>query len=168
MHRLVANRMPAITGGFTQAMRVGLVMSKAFTKESDDAPGERIRRLGVPVPDLNFVTPAGLAAARAELDELIRTGGDPDRVRELSDHLSTAQPIEPDDRDQVGIGATVSVQDERGKRATYRVVGAIEADPKRGVLAWQSPIAQALWGLRVGDTAVLPRGDEVEVIAITY
>lgn len=143
-------------------------MSKAFTKEADDAPAGRIRRLGVPVPDLNFVTPAGLAAARAELDELTRTGGDPDRIRELTDHLATAQPLEPADRDQVGIGAAVTIEDEGGKRATYRIVGAIEADPRHGALGWQSPIAQALWGARVGDTAVLPRGGEVEIVAITY
>lgn len=143
-------------------------MSKAFTKESDDAPAERIRRLGVPVPDLNFVTPAGLAAARAELDALTRSGGDPDRIRELTEHLATAQPLEPTNRDQVGIGATVTIEDGDGKRSTYRVVGAIEADPRHGALAWQSPIAQALWGARVGDTAVLPRGDEVEIVSITY
>ena len=143
-------------------------MSKAFTKESDDAPGERIRRLGVPVPDLNFVTPAGLAAARAELDELSRSGGDPDRIRELTEHLATAQALEPTDRNQVGIGASVTVEDDNRKRTTYRIVGAIEADPKHGSLGWQSPIARALWGAHVGDTAVLPRGDEVEIVAITY
>ena len=159
---------PAIASGFAQQVRVPWIMSKAFTKESDDAPAERIRRLGVPVPDLNFVTPAGLAAARAELDELSRTGGDPDRIRELTEHLATAQPLEPASRDQVGIGATVTVEDEHGKRTVYRIVGAIEADPKKGALGWQSPIAQALWSARVGDTAVLPRGDEVEVVAITY
>ncbi len=143
-------------------------MSRAFTKEIDDAPAERIQRLGVPVPDLNFVTPAGLAAAKAELEQLVREAGDPDRIRELTEHLATAQPLEPTDRDQVGIGATVTVETEDGKRSTYRIVGAIEADPKKGALAWQSPIAQALWGMHVGDTAVLPRGDEVEIVSITY
>lgn len=142
-------------------------MSKAFTKESDDVPESPIRRLGVPVPELNFVTPAGLQAARAELDELTRTGGDPDRIRELSDHLATAQAIEPADRAVVGVGATVVVEDEDGKRATYRIVGAIEADPRHGAIGWQSPLAQALWGARVGDGVVLPRGD-AEIIAITY
>jgi transcription elongation factor GreB len=143
-------------------------VSRAFTKEIDDAPGDRIRRLGVPVPELNFVTPSGLAAARAELDELTRNGGDPDRIRELTDHLATAQALEPSDRDQVGIGATVTLEDEDGKRTTYRIVGAIEADPKHGALGWQSPIAQALWGARVGDSCVLPRGDEVEVVSLSY
>jgi transcription elongation GreA/GreB family factor len=143
-------------------------VSRAFTKEIDDAPADRIRRLGVPVPELNFVTPGGLAAARAELDELTRHGGDPDRIRELTEHLATAQALEPSDRDQVGIGASVTVEDEHDKRTTYRIVGAIEADPKRGSLGWQSPIAQALWGARVGDSCVLPRGDEVAIVKITY
>ncbi|MBV8760381.1 MAG: GreA/GreB family elongation factor [Deltaproteobacteria bacterium] len=143
-------------------------MSRAFTKEIDDAPAERIQRLGVPVPDLNFVTPAGLAAAKAELEQLVRSGGDLDRIRELSDHLATAQALEPTDRDVVGIGASVTVEDGHGKRTTYRIVGAIEADPKQRALGWQSPLAQALWGARVGDTCVLPRGDEVEVVEITY
>ena len=143
-------------------------MSRAFTKEVDDAPGERIQRLGVPVPDLNFVTPAGLAAAKAELDALVRDGRDPDRIRELTEHLATAQPLEPADRDVVGIGAHVTVEDEDGKRTSYRIVGAIEADAKQRALSWQSPLAQALWGARVGDSCTLPRGDEVEVVEITY
>jgi transcription elongation GreA/GreB family factor len=143
-------------------------MSRAFTKEIDDAPAARVHRLGVPVPELNFVTPAGLAAAKAELDELTRRGGDPDRIRELTEHLATAQPLEPSERDQVGIGATVTVEHDDGKRASYRIVGAIEADPKRGAVGWQSPIAQALWGAKVGDSCVMPRGDEVEIVSITY
>jgi len=143
-------------------------VSRAFTKEIDDAPAERIHRLGVPVPDLNFVTPAGLAAAKAELDALVRDGGDADRIRELTDHLATAQPLEPTDREVVGIGARVTVEDEDGKRTSYRIVGAIEADAKQRALSWQSPLAQALWGARVGDTCTLPRGGDVEVVEITY
>ena len=143
-------------------------MSKAFTKEDADVPEAPMRRRGIPVPELNYVTPAGLAAARAELDDLSRTGGDPDRVRELSEHLATAQAIEPTDPHEAGVGATVIVESEDGKRTTYRIVGAIEADPKHGALGWQSPIAQALFGARAGDTVVLPRGDEVEVVVVRY
>lgn len=143
-------------------------MSKAFTKEDDDAPVPLARRRGVPVPVPNFMTAAGVAAARAELERLTRDAGDPDRIRELSDHLATAQVVTPEDRDVVGLGATVTVEDESGKRTTYRLVGAIEADPKRGWLSWQTPIANALWGARVGDSIELPRGGEVEVVAIAY
>jgi transcription elongation GreA/GreB family factor len=127
-----------------------------------------MRKRGVPVPDPNFVTPSGARAARAELEQLTRTAGDPDRIRELTEHLATAQEIAPGDRNIVGLGASVTVEDEAGKRATYKVVGAIEADTKRGWLSWQSPIANVLWGMRVGDTVELPRGDEVEIVSIDY
>lgn len=140
-------------------------MSKAFTKESDDAPAPASRRRGLPVPDPNYVTPAGLAAARAELASC----RDEDRARELADHLATAQAVDPPaDRGEVALGATVTVEDEHGKRTAYRIVGAIEADVKRGLLFWQSPIAEALWGARVGDSITLPRGDDIEIVAIEY
>jgi transcription elongation factor GreB len=143
-------------------------VSKAFTKEDDDAPVAPPRKRGAPVPEPNFVTAKGLEAARAELDELLRTSGDPDRIRELSDHLATAQTVEPADRNAVGLGASVTVEDEAGKRTTYRIVGAIEADTKRGWLSWQTPIANALWDAHVGDSVELPRGGEVEIVAIDY
>ena len=143
-------------------------VSKAFTKEDDDVPAQPPRRRGIPVPDPNFVTPAGAVAARAELDQLLRSSGDSDRVRELTEHLATAQIVEPGDRETVGLGATVVIETEAGERRTYRFVGAIEADVKRGWLSFQSELANALWGARVGDSIELPRGDEVEVVAISY
>lgn len=153
-------RATAATAGYVAPV------SKAFTKEDADIPEAPMRKRGVPVPVPNIVTPAGLVALRAEHDELGRTGGDPDRIRELADHLATAQTLEPD-RDTVGVGARVTIEDDEGKRTTYHVVGAIEAEPKRHMINWQSPIAQALWGLRVGDGVTLPRGDG-EIVEIEY
>lgn len=142
-------------------------MSKAFTKEDSVVPDSPIRRLGVPVPELNVVTPAGLRLAREELEELTHNGGDPARIRELAEHLSTAHAVEPDDLEVVGVGATVVVEDEEGDLHTYRIVGAIEADAKRGWISWMTPLAQALWGARVGDSVTLPRGD-ADVVEIRY
>jgi transcription elongation GreA/GreB family factor len=142
-------------------------VSKAFTKEDEGTPPVPVRKRGAPVPDPNFVTPQGLRDAKAELDELAKSGGDPDRMRELTEHLATAQAIEPEDRSAVGLGAAVTVEDDDGKRTTYRVVGAIEADTRKSWVSWQTPIANALWGLRVGDTADLPKG-EVTIVAIDY
>ena len=142
-------------------------MSKAFTKESE-IPEPPARRRGLPVPEINVVTPAGLAAARAELDRLVRDAGDPDRIRELTDHLATAQVAAPPaDRGEVGLGARVTIEDETGARHVYEIVGVIEQEPRRGRLSWQSPLAQALWGARVGDAVALPRG-EGEIVAIDY
>lgn len=144
-------------------------MSKAFTKEDDGAaPVPPPARRGVPVPEPNVLTPAGAAAARAELEQLQRDGADPDRMRELSDHLATATVVRPEDRALVGFGARVTIESESGERRTYQFVGAIEADVKRGKLSWQSDLATALWGARVGDAVELPRGGEAEVVAIEY
>jgi len=115
---------------------------------------------GVP----NYVTAAGIRALRAELEGCT----DEDRARELGDHLGTAVVMEPPaDRSRVGFGAAVTVEDERGKRTTYRIVGAIEASPKDGAIYFQTPIAEELYDATVGDSVMLPRG-EVEVVAIEY
>jgi transcription elongation GreA/GreB family factor len=143
-------------------------VSKAFTKDDEGTPPAPMRKRGVPVPDPNFVTPSGARAARAELEQLTRSAGDPDRIRELTEHLATAQEVPPGDRKVVGLGASVTIADEAGKRTTYKIVGAIEADTKRGWLSWQSPIANVLWGTRIGDAVELPRGDDVEIVAIDY
>jgi transcription elongation GreA/GreB family factor len=139
-------------------------VSKAFTKESDDAPAPKPRRRGVAVPEPNYMTPAGERAARREA----ATCTEDDRLRELTDHLATAQIVEPPaDRGTVSLGAQVTVADESGQRTTYRIVGALEADARRGLVFWRSPIAEALYGARVGDAVKLPRG-EAEVIEIDY
>ena len=144
------------------------LVSKAFTKEDEAPPEPPMRRRGIPVPELNLVTAAGVAAARAELEQLARAGGDADRMRELADHLATAQVTGPPaDRGEVGLGARVTVEDEAGAREVYELVGAIEQDPRHGRVSWQSPLAQALWGARVGDSVSLPRGDG-EIVAVEY
>jgi transcription elongation GreA/GreB family factor len=154
-------------------------VSKAFTRETDDAPAPPAQRRGVPVPEPNYMTPAGVRAARAELagylDERTEDaragapGGIDARIRELTEHLATAHIIEPPpDRGVAGLGATVTIEDDRGKRTRYRIVGALEADARRGLVFWQSPLAEALYGTRVGDPVTLPRGGEAEVVAVEY
>lgn len=140
-------------------------MSKAFTRETDDPREPRPQRRGVPVPEPNYMTPAGARAAREELASCT----DEARIHELTGHLETAQIVEPPAaRDTASLGAAVTVEDGSGRRTRYRIVGALEADAKRGLLFWQSPLAGALYGTRVGDTVVTPRGDELEVVAIEY
>ncbi|HEU4731090.1 MAG TPA: GreA/GreB family elongation factor [Kofleriaceae bacterium] len=140
-------------------------MSKAFTRESDDVPAPRPRRRGVPVPDPNYMTPDGARRAREELAACT----DEDRSHELTEHLATAQIVEPPaDRSAASLGAIVTVEDESGRRTAYRIVGALEADARRGLVFWQSPIAAALYEARVGDEVTLPRGGEVRVVSVEY
>jgi transcription elongation factor GreB len=136
-------------------------VSKAFTREEDDAvPVVPVKRRGVPVPDgvPNYITAAGAQALRAEL----AAGGDEVRMQELAEHLASAEIVEPADTDQVRFGSTV----ETSTGARYRIVGAIEADPKQHAVSWQTPIARALLGAKVGDDVTLPTG-EVQIVAIS-
>ena len=68
-------------------------------------------------------------------------------------------------------GASVTVEDESGHTRRYRLVGVDEADPRRGLVSWRSPVARALTGRRLGDVTTLrtPAGDEeLTVVAIDY
>lgn len=111
----------------------------------------------------NYITAAGASALRKELET-----AEGDRALEISEHLATAVVMEaPEDRTRVGFGARVTVVDDDGKRVTYRIVGAIEAEPKAGAIYFMTPIAEELHDAQVGDSVTLPRGD-VEVVAIDY
>jgi transcription elongation factor GreA len=77
------------------------------------------------------------------------------RIQEIEAKLSRAQVIDvttlpPDDK--VVFGATVTVINlDSDETRVYRIVGDDEADVKAGRISYQSPIARALIGKRVGD-----------------
>ncbi len=171
-------------------------MSKAFTK--DDGPDDPIvvpPRAPLPPGTPNYVTPRGLMLLRAELVELSATrsrlaagdGDDPGvrrecavvgrRIEALSARVASAVVVDPptQPQDEVRFGATVTlvvVDGERpGEQRQVQIVGVDEAAPAERRVAFVAPIAQALLGLRVGDSATLrvARGEEVlEVRAIAY
>jgi transcription elongation factor GreA len=60
----------------------------------------------------------------------------------------------------VGFGSTVHVRDEHGAEHTWRIVSSHDAAPAEGRLSADSPVALALLGRGVGDTAAvaLPKG----------
>ncbi len=156
-------------------------MSRAFVKED----GPEIPSLpDLPIPlGPNWVTASGLmqlrdrlAARQAELAALRARADRLDRlpeaaaerdIRYLEARLATAVLVEPPAQpEEVGFGVTVTVEDGEGRRRTYRLVGEDEADPARGLLTAQVPLARALMGLRVGEAADW-RGDELEVVALS-
>jgi transcription elongation GreA/GreB family factor len=59
----------------------------------------------------------------------------------------------------------VTFEREDGRRSTFRIVGEDEADPAKGAVSYVSPLARALLGKEVGDTATVA-GAEVEIVAI--
>jgi transcription elongation factor GreA len=97
------------------------------------------------------------------------------RIGQLEGLLSNAEVIDvatlnPGDR--VVFGATVELEDEdSGTRVTYQIVGDLEADIKRHMIAVSSPIARALIGRSAGDSIefTAPNGvKHYEVISISY
>ena len=166
-------------------------MSKAFTKESDEGPGNEVPvefKDPLPAGVKNYVTPEGAAALRAELSRLEteprpKVGTDKAarkrlealerRIQFLRDRVANMTVVDPgsQDKDSVHFGATVTVADEEGNEKSYRIVGVDESDPASGRISWISPIARALISARVGDvvTLELPDGNaELEILQIDY
>jgi len=76
------------------------------------------------------------------------------RIAEIEDILSHAVIIEDENElnGAVGLGCTVVVEDETGKRTTYRITGSQEANPMEYKLSDDSPFGRAIVGKTVGDT----------------
>ena len=97
------------------------------------------------------------------------------RIQEVEGKLSAAQIIDPaalQAGGKVVFGATVGLEDEdTGDKVTYQIVGEDEADLKQGLVNISSPIARALIGKEVGDTAEVqaPGGlKRYEIVAVSY
>ena len=97
------------------------------------------------------------------------------RISDIEAKLANAQIIDPaeiDLEDRVAFGATVDLEDgHTGDCVTYQIVGDDEADIKHGKISVSSPIARALIGKHVGDTAEVqaPGGvREYEILAVQY
>lgn len=168
-------------------------MSKAFTKDEGDGAAEAVvvpPRASLPEGAINYVTPRGLEALRAELAELEgqRRVEDPaadegDRRRaaaildartaQLAARIAGAVVVDPATQptDEVRFGATVVVRGDDDRQRTLQIVGVDEADVRAGKIAFIAPIARALLGRSIGEAATVrtPRGDEeLVVIAISY
>jgi transcription elongation GreA/GreB family factor len=151
-------------------------MAVAFTREEDYESQAA-----------NLVTASGLAAIEAELADARAAYGaaqteggiSADRtamaratrdLRYWSARRGNAQLTEPPksigaNPDKVQFGGVVEFEREDGRRQAFRIVGEDEADPAHGSVSYASPLARALLGKAVGDTAPL-NGAEVEVTAI--
>jgi transcription elongation GreA/GreB family factor len=158
-------------------------MAVAFTREED------YESQAANLPDRpvsahpNLVTATGLAAIEAELASAraayaaaqAEGGISADRtamaratrdLRYWSSRRASAQLTEPaDDPDKLQFGGVVEFEREDGRRQSFRIVGEDEADPAQGSVSYASPLARALLGKGVGDTALL-NGAEVEVTAL--
>ncbi len=160
-------------------------MSRAFVKEdAPDVPVVVPPRPPLPAGVPNYVTPAGLAALRAERAEIesdraslgdaaetarqreTLTG----RLRDLIARIAAAKVVEPTAREEVRFGAIVTVRRD-GAEQTFQIVGVDEAVQRDDAVAFTAPVARAVNGKRAGETATLqtPRGEEpLAIVAVAY
>ena len=158
-------------------------MSVAFTKEGD-SEAFAADLLDRPISTHpNLVTPKGLAlieealaAARAAYSAAQAVGDvAQDRtamaratrdLRYWSARRASAQLRELDPALEVlQFGGAVTFDREDGRRQTFRIVGEDEADPTQGSVSYVSPVARALLGKGIGETALVA-GGEVEIVEI--
>jgi transcription elongation factor GreA len=103
--------------------------------------------------------------AAKEAQSLLET-----RIAQLRERLLTAEVVEVTRGDVVAFGSRVELEDEdTGKRVTYSLVAALEASPAEGRISFDSPVAAALRGHKVGGVAVVrtPRGERrLRVISV--
>jgi transcription elongation factor GreA len=80
------------------------------------------------------------------------------RLRELDKTLKNAKLIKPPPKEKqntIQLGATVTVEDEKGQINKFTVVGSVEADPLQGKISIDSPVGKALLGKKVGERVVI-------------
>jgi len=96
------------------------------------------------------------------------------RLAELEDKIARSEVIDVAmlSGKTVMFGATVTIIDEdTEEKLTYQLVGEAEADVKAGRLAINSPLARALIGKSVGDSAdvMTPKGDKMyEILKVKF
>ena len=94
------------------------------------------------------------------------------RIAEIEDILSHAVIIEDENEatGRVGLGCTVTVEDDKGNRVDYRITGSQEANPMERKISDDSPFGRAIVGKSAGETFMVnaPNGSyQMTVIAVT-
>jgi len=96
------------------------------------------------------------------------------RLKDLAGIINCAEVIDPKSLsgDRVQFGATVLLADEEtDEESTYQIVGSEESDAKGGRLSITSPLARALIGKTLGDSAEVntPGGKKsYEIIRVEF
>ncbi len=84
------------------------------------------------------------------------------RIAEIEEILLNATLIKVKNTTLVEVGNIVLLENDKGKKVEYAIVGSVEADPLEGRISDESPIGQALLGKKVGDEiAIKTPGGEV-------
>ncbi|MCX7905501.1 MAG: transcription elongation factor GreA [Elusimicrobiales bacterium] len=96
------------------------------------------------------------------------------RITEIENLIRNAKIIDPSqvNKDEIRIGAKVKLLDiETNKELVYTIVSVAESNPLEGKISANSPLAQGILGLKVGDekTIKLPKGEKkLKILSIEY
>ena len=165
-------------------------MSRGFVKEEDQEEAPFIPpRASLPAGVTNYVTPQGhkqLLEEREDLEKERREldiDSDKDRrhasaiidgkLNLLNERLSSARILDPKEqpKDEVRFGAKVSfkflTKSPSGKEQTFQIVGVDEANIKAQKIAFLAPLARALTGKKLGETATVQMGGKLQELEIT-
>ncbi|WP_026934401.1 GreA/GreB family elongation factor [Christiangramia echinicola] len=161
-------------------------MSRGFVKEEDqEEPVIIPPRAAIPEGVTNYVTMNGMEELKKELKDLenaranVTAENDTEKRREqslidgkinlLMERLNTARLLTPQElpKDEVRFGAHVEIENiSNGQIQKFQIVGVDEANIKNKKIAFVAPIARAITGKKVGETADFRLGDELRKLKI--
>lgn len=82
------------------------------------------------------------------------------RIQELEALLANARVIQEGTKHEVvGVGATVTIQEDGNDPEEYTIVGPAEANPREGLISNESPLGRALIDHRAGETVKVEAPD---------
>jgi transcription elongation GreA/GreB family factor len=146
-------------------------VSRAFVKEDVEPPersGRKRSISGLPPGATNYITAHGAKLLRDELEKLLGANVNNERISELEQILASVHVVDPPDTpsNTVIFGATVTVEDKKGRTETYTVVGVDELDFEPEAVSWISPIGKALLAADIGDWITLDNGRAAKIVTI--
>jgi transcription elongation GreA/GreB family factor len=149
-------------------------MSVAFRRDSDEEHKEPRFELPLP-PGPNLVTQRGYDLIKARTEELeaaVPTAANDEHRAELQRdlrywriRLATAQVAPVPSGDAVAFGTRVTIE-EHGRLRSLTLVGHDEAQPASGLIAFASPIGQALMGAEAGEDVTVRPGHAVRIVSV--
>jgi len=96
------------------------------------------------------------------------------RIQEINGKMPNFQVVEPGNNksDSITFGATITIENlDTEEVMKYQIVGPDESNLEENKISFQSPIARALIGKKVGDVVeiTIPKGKiEIEVTEVLY
>jgi len=166
-------------------------MSRGFVKEDDQEEIPIVLpRADLPEGVANYVTEVGMNELLAEKQMLVNEKNNLDGSNEdekrialnhinaklqlLNNRIATAKIVKLYEQasNEIRFGATITLKTEANKNTqTYQIVGVDEADISKGKISFTSPLAKVLINKKIGDKAILKRGQEdlvFEIMDIVY